>query len=64
MLRYANMKMERTWQGYDARSCLKMMLNRLKEMNSHISIYTPLKTLLKEAFKEVFMCASSKSTMS
>jgi hypothetical protein len=60
MLTYVNMNMERTWQGYDARSCLKMVLNRLKEMKGPISIYTPLGTLLKEAFNEASMRASSK----
>jgi hypothetical protein len=32
MLTYANMNMKRTWQGYGARSCLKLMLNKSKEM--------------------------------
>jgi len=31
-------------QGYGARSCLKLMLNRLKEMKGPIFIYTPLRT--------------------
>jgi hypothetical protein len=62
MLTYANMNMERTWQGYDARLCLRMVLNKLKEMKGPTSIYTHLGTLLKEVFKEAFMCASSKET--
>jgi hypothetical protein len=62
MLTYANMNMEITWQGYGARSCLKLMLNKLKEMRGPIFIYTPLGTLLKEASKEVSICASSKET--
>jgi hypothetical protein len=37
-----------------------MVLNKLKEMKGPTSIYTPLETLLKEAFKEAFMCASHK----
>jgi hypothetical protein len=44
MLAYANMNMKRTWQGYGARSCLRLMLNILKEMRGPISIYTPLGT--------------------
>ncbi len=54
------MNMEREWQGYDARSCLRLMLNKVKEMKGPTSIYTPLETLLKKAFKKVFMCALSK----
>jgi len=42
MLTYANMK--KTWQGYGARSCLRLMLNTLKEMRGPTSIYTLLKT--------------------
>jgi hypothetical protein len=44
MLTYANMNMEKTWQGYGARLCLKLMLNKLKEMKGPILIYTPLET--------------------
>ncbi len=44
MLTYANMNMKRTSQGYDARSCLKLMLNRLKEIKGLTPIYIPLKT--------------------
>jgi len=36
------------------------MLNKLKELMGLISIYIPLGTQLKEASKEVSMCASSK----
>jgi hypothetical protein len=39
---YANINMEKTWQGYDARSCLRLVLNKLKEMKGLISIYTPI----------------------
>jgi hypothetical protein len=42
MQTYANMNMKRTWQGYGAKSCLKLVLNRLKEMKGPISTYTPL----------------------
>jgi hypothetical protein len=45
----------KTWQGYGAISCLKLVLNRLKETKGCTPIYTPLGTQLKEAF----MCASS-----
>jgi len=44
MLTYANMNMERTWQGYGARSSLRLMLNRLKEMRGPTLMYTPLGT--------------------
>jgi hypothetical protein len=54
------MNMEKTWQGYDARLCLRVLLNKLKEMKGPTSIYAPLETLLKKAFKEASMCASSK----
>ncbi len=40
-LTYANMNMKRTWQGYGVRLCLRLMLNRLKEMKGPTSIYTP-----------------------
>jgi hypothetical protein len=56
VLTYVNMNMKRTWQGYGVRSCLKLVLNRLKEMRGP----TPLGTYLKDASKDVFMCASSK----
>jgi hypothetical protein len=42
MLTCANMKMKRTWQGYDARSCLRLVLNILKEMKGPTFVYTPL----------------------
>jgi len=60
ILIYANMNMKITWQGYGVRLCLKMVLNKLKEMKGSISIYTHLGTLLKEASKEASMWASSK----
>jgi len=44
MWTYINMNMKRIWQGYGVRSCLKLMLNILKEMKSLISIYNPLGT--------------------
>jgi len=56
MLKYVNMNMKRTWQGYGVKSCLRLVLNRLKELRGPTSIYTPLGTYLKE----VSMCASSK----
>jgi Mor family transcriptional regulator len=52
--------MKKTWQNYGARSCLRLVLNKLKEMKGPTFIYTPLGTHLKEASKEVSMCASSK----
>jgi hypothetical protein len=53
MLTYANMNKERTWQGYGVRLCLKMVLNKLKEMKGP----TPLGTYLKQTSKEASMCA-------
>jgi hypothetical protein len=38
------MNMKKTWQDYDVRSCLRLMLNRLKEMKGPTSIYIPLGT--------------------
>ncbi len=32
------------WQGYGVKSCLKLVLNRLKEMRGLTPIYTPLNT--------------------
>jgi len=42
MLTYANIKI--TWQHYGARSCLTLVLNKLKEMKGLIFVYTPLGT--------------------
>jgi len=44
MLTYANMNMKITQQGYGARSCLRLMLNTLKEMRGPNLIYTFLGT--------------------
>jgi hypothetical protein len=44
MLTYANMNMKITWQGYGARLCLILMLNRLKKMRGLTPIYTLLGT--------------------
>jgi hypothetical protein len=60
MSTYANMNMERTQQNYSARSCLKLMLNKLKEMKGPTPIYTPLGILFKKVFNKASMCASSK----
>ncbi len=38
------MNKERTRQGYGVRSCLRLMLNKLKEVKGPISIYIPLGT--------------------
>ncbi len=57
-----NMKMEKTQEGYGAKSCLKLILKKFKEMRSFTFIYTPMKTQLKEASKEAFMCALNKNT--
>jgi hypothetical protein len=54
------MNMKRTWQGYGVRSCLRLMLNKLKETKGPNSIYTLLGTYLKEVSKKVSMCISSK----
>jgi hypothetical protein len=42
MRTYANMNMKKTWQDYGARSCLRLILNKSKEMKGPIFIYTPL----------------------
>jgi len=42
ILIYANMNMKRTWQGYNARLCFKLVLNILKEIKSITLIYIPL----------------------
>jgi len=44
MLTYVNMSMKKTWQGCGARLCLRLMLNKLKEMRGPIYIYTLLGT--------------------
>jgi hypothetical protein len=44
LLTYVNMNMERTWQSYGVRSCLRLVLNKIKEMKGPISIYIPLGT--------------------
>jgi hypothetical protein len=41
MFTYVNMNMKITWQSYDAKSWLNLMLNKLKEMRGHVSIYPP-----------------------
>jgi hypothetical protein len=61
-LYYANIykyEHEKTWQGYSVRFCLRLVLNKLKEMKGPTSIFTPLGIYLKKVF-EVFMCPSSK----
>jgi hypothetical protein len=50
MLTYANMNMKRTWQGYGVRSCLRLMLNKLKEMGDPIFIYIPFGDLIQVKF--------------
>jgi len=60
MLTYANMNMNRTWQSYGVRSCLRLLLNKLKEMRGLTFIYTFLRTQLKEVSKKAFVCALSK----
>ncbi len=42
--KYVNMNMKITCQSYDARSCLRLVLNILKEMKGCIPIYIPLGT--------------------
>jgi len=38
------MNMKRTWQGYGAKLCLRLMLSILKEMKGPTLIYNPLGT--------------------
>ncbi len=42
---------EITWQSYGARSCLRLMLNKLKKMKGFTPIYTIFGPKLKEASK-------------
>jgi hypothetical protein len=42
MIAYANMNMKRTSQNNDARLCLRLILNKLKEMKGPTLIYIPL----------------------
>jgi hypothetical protein len=35
---------KKTWQGYDVRLCLKLLLNILKEMMGTTIIYVPSET--------------------
>ncbi len=44
MLTYANMNIKRTWQGYGVRSCLGLVLKKLKEVRGPTFFYTPLGT--------------------
>jgi len=44
MVTYVNMNMKKTWQGYGVRSCLRLVLNKLKEMKGFTFIYTSLRT--------------------
>jgi hypothetical protein len=44
MLTYANMNMKRTSQDYSAKSRLRLVLNKLKEMKGLTFIYTLLGT--------------------
>jgi hypothetical protein len=59
---HVNMNMKKTWQGYNARLCLRLVLNKLKEMRGPTYIYTFLRIYFKEASKEVSMCASNKES--
>jgi hypothetical protein len=60
MLTYVNMNMKKTQQSYDARLCLILLLDILKEMRGRILIYTLLGIEYNEAYKEASMCASNK----
>jgi hypothetical protein len=44
MQTYANMNMQRKWQGYSVKLCLRLVLNKLTKMKGPISIYNPLGT--------------------
>jgi hypothetical protein len=60
ILTYINKNMKKTWQGYGARSCLRLVLNKLKEMRSPTTIYILSGAWLIEASKNASICASSK----
>jgi len=44
LLTCVNMNMKITWQGYGVKSCLRLVLSKLKEMKGPTSIYTLLGT--------------------
>jgi len=46
---YANMNMKKTWQGYGAKLCLRLMLNKLKEMRGPF-LFIPLWDLGQGSF--------------
>jgi hypothetical protein len=49
-----------TWQNYGARSCLRLVLNRSKEIKGPTFVYIFFGTCFKEVSKEAFMCVSNK----
>jgi hypothetical protein len=50
MSRYANMNIKRTWQGNDARLCLRLELNRLKKWGI-LFLFIPLLQIM--VFQEI-----------
>jgi hypothetical protein len=44
MLTYTKMNMKKTWQGYGVTSCLRLMLDIMKEMKGPTFTYTPFET--------------------
>jgi hypothetical protein len=55
ILTYTNMNMKKTWQGYGARSCLKLVLNRLKEMRASYYYLYHFEDLAQESFERSFL---------
>jgi hypothetical protein len=43
-IKFTNMNMKKTWQGYGAKLCLRLMLKKLKEMRGSTFIYTHVGT--------------------
>jgi hypothetical protein len=56
MLTYANMNMKRTRQSYGARLCIRLMLNKLKEMKGPI-LFISLWGSNSRKFPRRFYCA-------
>jgi hypothetical protein len=56
MLTYVNMNMKKTWQGYGAKSCLKLMKQIEGNEGSYSYLY-PFQDLVQENFQGGFyMC--------
>ncbi len=50
------MNMKITWQGYDVRSCLRLVLNILNKMKGTTFIYTPFGDSSKKIPRRFYVC--------